>query len=262
MSRGGPVAAGARGISRVRSITRAALRDEWDGLDRITRDVRPADIVTLANALTGLAAIVMAANQNFVGASLLVLLGILLDGADGAVARLGYGNGPLGGFLDSLADVITFAIAPATILATNPALGPTWVVWAAAGFYVVCVVMRLARFEALREAAPRRYFSGMSSPGGALAVVAIQLVAAPSWLVVSLVVFTGVLMVSRVRYPKLRGVLGVVAVLVILAVLATWRLPAWHDWAVLGMIAFMAFYLLAGPYYVLVRVGPTPDPRA
>ncbi len=259
---GRAVAAGAKGISRARSITRAALRDEWDGLDRITRDIRPADIVTLSNALTGLAAILLAANQRLELASLLVFVGILLDGADGAVARMGYGNGPLGGFLDSLADVITFAIAPATILATTADLGPIWLIWAAAGFYMVCVVMRLARFEALRERAPRRYFSGMSSPGGALAVIAILLVGAPTWLVVSLVFFTGGLMVSRVRYPKLRGPLGATAVVVIGAVLGTWSNPAWHEWAVLGLIAFMAFYLLAGPYYVLVRFGPTPDPRA
>ncbi len=258
---GGPVAAGARGIWRVRSITRAALRDEWDGLDRITRDIRPADLVTLTNALTGLAAIVLAADHHFALASLLVFVGILLDGADGAVARLGYGNGPLGGFLDSLADVITFAIAPATILATNPDIEHTWLAWGAAGFYMVCVVMRLARFEALREKAPRRYFSGMSSPGGALAVIAVQLAGAPEWLTLALVFFTGALMVSRVRYPKLRGMLGVTAVVVILGVLATWNLPRIHDWAVLGLIGFMSLYLVAGPYYVLVRFGPTPDPR-
>ncbi len=244
-------------MSRIQRVLRAALRDEWDGLDRITRDIRPADWITLTNALAGFLAIILIARGEPAFASIFILAGILLDGADGAAARI-WGGGPLGGFLDSLADVITFAIAPAALLATHPGLDARWALPLAA-LFVLCGIMRLARFEALRETAPRLYFSGMSTPGAALSVTAVLLIGVPSWLIAATAVVASVTMVSRIRYPKLRGGLGASSVAVLLLVLGTWTTP-WHHWAVWGMIAFMTTYLLFGPFYVLVKYGATRHP--
>ncbi|MGB0651837.1 MAG: CDP-alcohol phosphatidyltransferase family protein [Thermoplasmatota archaeon] len=250
-----------------RQVVRAALRDEWDGLDRITRDIRPADVATMANALLGLVAIVLATRGHPEAAAHLVLAGIILDGVDGAIARMGGGGGPLGGFLDSIADMVTFAVAPAVLLTTLD-VPLSWSLSAGA-FFLVCVALRLARFEALREKAPQRYFSGMSSPGGALVVVSATLwqpamvASVPVWLPLAAAIAMGPLLVSRIRYPKLRGALGAAAVLMILATLATWQAaPQHHGTALSLMLAFMLVYLVAGPFYVLQRVGPTPDPRA
>lgn len=241
-------------------ILRAALADEWDGLERISRDIRPADIATLANAIMGLLAINLAASGRTELGALLILVGILLDGVDGALARL-FGGGPLGGFLDTLSDVITFAVAPAVLLVQTPELG--WATGVVASLYLVAVILRLARFEALRERKDRRYFSGLSSPGGALVVVATILVGLPAAATWAVALAVAGLMVSRVRYPKLRGWLGVLAAAVIVAVLAVAWLPLTQtDLAVWAMMAFMAFYLVAGPFYVLLRIGPTQHPEA
>ncbi len=247
----------------MRQWLRAALKDEWDGIGRISRDVRPADVATMANALVGLAAIVVAPTDAVLAAHL-ILLGILLDGVDGALARA-FGGGPLGGFLDSLADLITFGAAPAVLLAAG------WG-WLGAAVMLLAVMMRLARFEALRERRPMRYFSGLSSPGGALvvaaAVLATDAFAFPAWAPVVAGLVAGPLMVSRVRYPKLRGWLGIVGGGLIFAVVGiaaigymsdlngALALAPVHGWALALMAAFMAFYLLAGPFYVLARIGP------
>jgi CDP-diacylglycerol--serine O-phosphatidyltransferase len=238
----------------VRGYFRAAWRDEWDGLGRITRDIRPADIVTMGNAIMGLLAIVAAANHQYQLGALLILAGILFDGLDGAVARLG-GGGPLGGFLDTLADTITFALAPAVLISTGLD-GTPLATFAVASFYVVCVMLRLARFEALREKKHMEYFSGMSSTGSALVVAAAFLAGMSVAATLALTLISALLMVSRVRYPKLRGGLGVTAVIVVLAVLgAAWKAPALVAPATWTMVAFMTIYLTTGPFYVLARFG-------
>ncbi|MGB1585445.1 MAG: CDP-alcohol phosphatidyltransferase family protein [Thermoplasmatota archaeon] len=236
----------------LKAYLNAALRDEWDGLERITRDIRPADVVTMSNAVVGLIAILVAREDPTL-AGILILVGILLDGADGAVARLGGGGGPLGGFLDALSDVVTFAVAPAVLLASVEFQPATVAVGA---FFLVAVTLRLARFEALRETKDSRYFSGLSSPGGALLIVSAVLLRLDVTWLLAVGAVSGLLMISRIRYPKLRGWLGIVAVLLILAtvighIVDSGDIPVW------GMLGFMAFYVLAGPFYVLARIGPT-----
>lgn len=234
---------------------RAALRDEWDGLGAIWRDVRLADFATMMNAFLGVAAILMAARGETVIAIELVLLGVIVDGVDGFIARLGFGGGPLGPTLDTLADVVTFGVAPAVILFQATGGWPGGV---AAGVLLAAVLLRLARFEGMRGAGPRGYFSGLSSPGAALTVLAMLFYAGDVMpdIVHATALVMAVLMLSRVRYPKLLGLLGVTAVAVILAVVAGHGRP-WQDTAVLVMLAFMAVYLLAGPFYVLSRYGAT-----
>lgn len=240
-------------------VFRAAIRDEWDGLGRITSDLRAADIATILNALLGLAAVVLGARGETVLAIELVLLGVIVDGVDGFLARLGFGGGPLGPTLDTLADVITFAVAPAVIVLQ--AVQAPWPGHALVmGFFLVCVLLRLARFESIRNELPRGYFSGLSSPGGALAVLAFLLAGFDGRWLLGAAAFAGILMVSRIRYPKLRGGLGGVAVLVILGVLLSSG-RAVQETANLVMLAFMAVYVLAGPFYVLYRMGPTTAPE-
>lgn len=232
---------------------KAALRDEWDGLERISKDIRPADIVTMANALTGFVATYFAATGRITPACILILIAIILDGVDGAVARL-TGGGPLGGFLDSLADFSSFAIAPAMVM-LQWQNSPYEAALACA--FIIAVMLRLARFEALRERPPTRYFSGMSSPGAALVIAAITLAALEPWMAWTLAIVSIFMMVSRIRYPKLRGIFGAIAVGTILVVLSFYGLGRDPYWAIMSMIGFMTIYLFAGPFYVLAKFGPT-----
>jgi archaetidylserine synthase len=263
---------------RVRSYLHAALRDEWDGLDRINRDLRLADLFTLINALMGLGALVAAsravamdgtARLNGIHLAIeLVLVGVIMDGVDGAVARLGKGNGPLGGVLDTLADAVTFVTTSAVVaflsLSGSTALGGHWYTLAVLvipmAFYMVCGLLRLARFESLRDDGKKRqYFSGIPSPAAAVTLLSLVLVQVPPWLILLSAFYIGILMVSRIRFPKVRGWGAVLSVALLLAVLITFpdqklqRLVAW------ALLSLMALYVLVGPFFVLARHGPGPD---
>ena len=158
-------------------------------------------LCTLGNLLAGFAAIHFAAREpavrllwhdwtplTFAGA--LVFVGMFLDAIDGSLARLTRSSSELGGQLDSLADVITFGIAPAFMtlqLVQNHLsgegllVGPdsdVWgkIIWGAAAVYVSCAALRLARFNV--EMGPgtvndHSLFRGLPSPGAAGALASL-----------------------------------------------------------------------------------------
>jgi CDP-diacylglycerol--serine O-phosphatidyltransferase len=173
----------------------------------------------------------------FETAALFVFLAMVFDGLDGAVARLTNQSTPFGAQLDSLADVVTFGVAPAfcaKVLIEFHTLGPDPLMpphpklyYAAAAIYVLCAAMRLARFN-VESAGPseddHKEFAGLPSPAAAAMVCAlIAFVCAPAdaralistrflptgaepFLVTALpivVVLVGLLMVSRFPYPHL-----------------------------------------------------------
>jgi CDP-diacylglycerol--serine O-phosphatidyltransferase len=99
----------------------------------------------------------------------------VLDGIDGGIARALDAQSRMGAEIDSLADAVNFGVAPAlvvyvTLLPTSP------VGWIFALLYAVCIVLRLARFNALLDdntqpAYTRQYFVGMPAPCGAVGVI-------------------------------------------------------------------------------------------
>jgi len=245
---------------RVRQFFHDALKDEWDGLERINRDLRLADLFTLLNATMGFAALVLAAHGHWRWSIHLVFVGIIMDGVDGAVARMGKGNGPLGGALDTLADACTFCATPAVVaFVALPQVRQDWHIALYAlplGLYFLCGLLRLARFESLRDGRKRFYFSGIPSPAAAGTLMALVLVGVhPGWLLVA-AFYLGLLMVSRIRYPKLRGWWGVIAVTVLLAVLVTFQRTVLQTALTWALLVFMAVYVVLGPFYVLARYGP------
>lgn len=99
----------------------------------------------------------------------------VLDGIDGGIARALDAQSRMGAEIDSLADAVNFGVAPAlvvyiTLVPTSP------VGWIFALLYAVCVILRLARFNALLDddtqpAYTRQYFTGMPAPCGAVGVI-------------------------------------------------------------------------------------------
>ena len=255
---------------RVRSYFHAALRDEWDGLDRINRDLRLADFFTIANALMGLGALLLATHGQTRLAIEFVLAGVIMDGMDGAVARAGRGGGPLGGVLDTLADTITFVTTTAVVTffslteaPNEPASAGEWVMLLVPlALYVVCGMLRLARFEALRDAGrTRHYFSGIPTPAAAILVLSMVLVDVRAWIVLAVAVYVAILMVSRNRFPKLRGWGAVASVAILLAILVTFDNETLQQALTWGLLGFMLLYLVVGPFYVLARYGAPPEPN-
>jgi CDP-diacylglycerol--serine O-phosphatidyltransferase len=253
---------------RVRSYFHAALRDEWDGLDRINRDLRLADFFTIANALMGLGALLLATRGETHVAIELVLAGVILDGMDGAVARAGKGGGPLGGVLDTLADTVTFVTTSAvvTFFSLTHAGAPEdtadyVIILVPLALYVVCGMLRLARFEALRDQGrTKHYFSGIPTPAAAVLLLSMVLVQVRQSIVLAVAVYVAVLMVSRIRFPKLRGWGAVTSVAILFAVLVTFDNPTLQKALTWGLLGFMVLYLVLGPFYVLARYGAPPEP--
>jgi CDP-diacylglycerol--serine O-phosphatidyltransferase len=138
---------------------------------------------------------------------------ILLDILDGRIARLTGTTSEFGGELDSLADVISFGVAPA-ILAYSWAFSPVpRAGWLVAFLFVMCGTMRLARFNVQRHMVDGRSFVGMPIPAAAGQVAAVvNVVPSPlrskpeAMLAVAALAILAFLMVSTLRYRSFKGI--------------------------------------------------------
>jgi len=170
--------------------------------ENILKLIKPADIVTLINALLGFASIIMTLRGEVDSALVLVLIAVIADGADGAVARYS-GYGVLGAHLDSLADVISFGAAPA-VLAFVFLKG--YLAWVFAGLFLICGILRLARFNV---AGKKDGFEGIPITSGGFVVALFLLVKdfVPyfEYMFALLLVVLSLLMVSTIEYPKLKN---------------------------------------------------------
>lgn len=205
-----------------------------------------ADTLTLGNATCGFMAVYFTttgiliphltgsgesgmARSSAATAVILMLLAAVFDLFDGIVARK-LRSSPMGAELDNLSDLISFGLAPAYFVLVYGMVADDAVqkMSALAAIVVLlAVVLRLARFSCV--AMKDGMFQGMPSPFGALTVVSIVLLELP--FIPTLLAIVGVawLMVSRVEYPKPRGVLAVAMLSWIVAamgLLAAWAFDA------------------------------------
>lgn len=194
-------------------------------------------------------------------AALAIFFGIFFDGFDGRVARLTHTQSLFGQELDSLADVITFGVAPG-LLIYRWALAPLGFVGLFVCFaFAACGALRLARFNVLALRNPKgggsSFFVGMPIPFAACGLISMviafqhsvggSLPDAARWPVLGVVAFLALLMVSTVRYrtfkdvklsPKSASV--AVAILITGVVVATQIHPAWV------LVAYFGLYLVSG----------------
>lgn len=209
-------------------------------------------LLTLGNLVCGFAAIHFASKpigpaevfgwSTLTIAGALIFLGMLFDGIDGLAARLTRSASEFGAQLDSMADMVTFGVAPAYMMLRlvgyyyggpdnyTGVLGPDAdsvygkVIWGIAAFYICCTALRLARFnvETVSHAEEdHRSFRGLPSPGAAGAVASLILLHQHLWvtrfnelpppgfgatssLAIPIVtVFCSSAMVSRLRYAHI-----------------------------------------------------------
>lgn len=180
-------------------------------------------LFTIGNLLCGFYAIVAVYNDDYPIAALAILVALVLDFLDGAVARITNSSSDFGIELDSLADLVSFGVAPA-VLAYVWALRPfERLGWLACFLFVICGALRLARFNIQARNLDKRYFVGLPIPAAAGLVASFVLfmkdsssftifeweILSPefsSWLVAILVYTLSFLMVSKVRYRSLKGI--------------------------------------------------------
>src|SRR4051812_37758392 len=198
-------------------------------------------MATLGNAICGFGAMYVAAfdlsnvgpdpwakwllAHKFMAAAYLIFVSMIFDALDGRLARFTRHTTDFGGQLDSLADVVSFGAAPAFIaLLLFKNEGPllpfviTRLIWAIAALYFSCAAIRLARFNVSNEHGEQHHFSflGLPSPGAAGAVIGLILMQQDLLregmeklsdvcvIIMPIVVLcTGLLMVSNIRYPHL-----------------------------------------------------------
>ncbi|MFU8836802.1 MAG: CDP-diacylglycerol--serine O-phosphatidyltransferase [Thiohalomonadaceae bacterium] len=166
------------------------------------------NLFTTAALFAGFFGIVAAMNGRFGAAAVAIFIAMVLDGLDGRVARMTNTQSAFGAQYDSLADMISFGLAPALIiyLWTLQDLGKLG--WLAAFIFVAGAALRLARFNTQLAVADKRFFQGLASPAAAAVLVGLVWVGqrygwdadALGWFAFALTVIIGVLMVSNVRY--------------------------------------------------------------
>ena len=132
------------------------------------------NMLTLIGVCIGLSSIRFALDGKFEFAIVAIILAAIIDGLDGRIARLIKGTSKVGKELDSLTDMISFGVAPAFImyfwkLNTLGRFG-----WLICLIYVICVALRLARFNVNTGQVPSwrdNFFEGVPSPAGGILVL-------------------------------------------------------------------------------------------
>lgn len=182
------------------------------------KKIRHRGVYLLPNLFTtgalfgGFYAIVSAMNGNFTHAAIAIFVSMLLDGMDGRVARMTNTQSAFGEQYDSLADMVSFGVAPALVVFS-------WVLqdlgrwgWAAAFIYMACAALRLARFNTQIGVVDKKYFIGLASPAAASVIAGMVWVwsagvpESPWGIVVAVVTaLTGLLMVSNFRYTSFKS---------------------------------------------------------
>jgi CDP-diacylglycerol--serine O-phosphatidyltransferase len=254
----------------------------------ILRLIKLPDLLSLLNALLGFSALVLVlggvsvTDRALKNALVVLLLAAVVDGLDGMVART-VEHSPLGTYLDSLADLVSFGLAPAIViyvlikgyLAIFPPHGE--VILACCGAYVICGMLRLARFNAKaffrkesfikeirssltlstgfllkKEEVAQNDFVGFPITGSATFLASFTLMAIelelfrPSsvLLLVGLMALLCVLMVSRIRYRNLRDKRIVIPVgILFFTLFFLYILSLKFVYPVIAVVILVAFYM-------------------
>lgn len=224
-------------------------------------------LFTLANMFCGYACVIYAMRGEFATAAPFIGVAMVLDLLDGRIARMTGSSSDFGREFDSLADVISFGVAPAVLgyawgLYTFGRLG-----WAVGFLYVSAAAIRLARFNIQSTANPdKRYFVGMPSPAAACvpaATIFLLPQGLPSgWmnaLSMPLLLVPAALMVSTIKYRSFKTFNlkqrrpASALMLVALGIAAVVTYPQWS-------LMVLAYTYLASAFVgmALARVRPRP----
>ena len=233
------------------------------------------NIITMSNMTMGFFAIILASRGDDISlalAGIMIFIGTLFDGIDGAVARAMHVESPVGVQLDSLADGIAYGIAPAVIaynsylkhLSQNGLLIDSGMLIAV--IYPICAIYRLARFNIGAADDDHTGFCGLPSPAAGIIIACVPVlkistfmplfpftITLPWPVFVSIYVIVGLLMVTRIDYSKVFTVIarkGKVF-LVMSLILIILGVALFSVWAVFGALSI---YAVSGILIYIVRL--------
>ena len=220
------------------------------------------NLFTTGCLFAGFYAIVAAMGGRFESAAIAIFIAMILDGLDGRVARMTSTQSAFGAEYDSLADMVSFGLAPALVVYVWALSDLGKLGWLGAFVYTAGTALRLARFNTQVGGADKRYFQGLASPAGAAVVAGMVWVGQDyqaegvgiSILAAVVTVCTGLLMVSNVRYRSFKDLdlKGKVPFVAVLAVVLVFVLISLDPPQVL--FAGFAIYALSGPIVTLLTL--------
>jgi len=225
------------------------------------------NMITTAGLFAGFYAIVAAMNGRFEAAAVAIFVAMIMDGIDGRVARLTNTQSEFGVQYDSLADMVSFGLAPALVmyewsLKSMVSVGWAKLGWLAAFIFTAGAALRLARFNAQVETAEKNYFRGLPSPSAAGALAGMVWVGTDLGIngedlvygAFVLTVAMGLLMVSNIRYYSFKEFhfKNRVSFVAMLAVVLVYAFASIDPPKVL--FAGFLIYAVSGVVYTLVEI--------
>lgn len=227
------------------------------------RQISFPDLVTLANGLAGFLSIMYVIDRNFTMGMVLILMAVLLDGADGALANVLGHTHSFGRKLDSISDTVSFCFAPATLLYVkyyDLEKGSSFVSLDNALTVTACMlivgfgILRLARFIETDNNAGD--FTGLPTPAAAILIIMYVVVIESQSIVLMIAIAVSFLMISPIDYPKLLAPLNSLAgALIVLAMISIW----YSSYTPLYMFSIFTWvminiYVVGGPFYARRRI--------
>ncbi len=220
------------------------------------------NLLTTAGLFSGFYAVVSSMNGHYISAAIAIFIAMIFDGLDGRVARMTNTQSEFGAEYDSMADMVSFGIAPG-LVAYNWALSSFGKFgWLAAFVYVACAALRLARFNTQVGVADKRYFQGLASPAAAGVIASLIWVGSEyqidgqeyGFIVGLLTIATGLLMVSNFRYNSFKDVdwKGKVNFIVVLFIVLGFVVVASSPENILLLI--FVLYACSGPFTTIRSV--------
>ncbi len=213
------------------------------------------NLFTTGALFSGFYGITSAIDGRFETAAMLIFVSLVLDGLDGRVARMTNTQSDFGAEYDSMADMVSFAAAPAIILYlwSLASLGQAGLI--AAFVHLAGGALRLARFNTQLATQDKRYFQGLPSPAAAAILAGLVWISEKyhygidqlPWLVLVMAVATGLLMVSNFRYYSFKDInlRGKVPFVVVIGVMLGFAITLSNPATVLFLFFFG--YALSGP---------------
>mgnify|MGYP001765900859 CR=1 FL=1 len=228
---------------------------------------------TMGNMVCGFLALISAFEGEITTACWLIILAAFLDGLDGKVARLSGATSRFGVELDSMADFLSFGVAPAAIMYIIKLHSMGKWGWVISIVYIMASGYRLARFNLLAQTEEKKEFLGLPVPGAAMPLVSYVIMSYQIWgqleyseYLVSMVILFSALMVSQIEYDSMPDRFNTkknkikLIFIVIVSAAALWKprlllFPIFALYIIIGLVreAYRYFYLGVG--YVRRRAG-------
>lgn len=213
------------------------------------------NLLTTAGLFSGFFAIVAAMNGQFESAAIAIFIAMVFDGLDGRVARMTNTESAFGAEYDSMADIVSFGMAPALVMYSWALADLGKLGWLAAFIFVAGGALRLARFNTNIGVSDKRYFQGLAIPSGAAIVAGFVWVgskyeiepASVDYIAAFLTIAVGLLMVSNFRYHSFKDldwrnrVSFIAILLIVLAFVVVATEPS------LVLFSIFLLYAISGP---------------